>query len=79
MVMNGFENHSIGNVSIKIGVTAEPSEEFSDVAHALGFVRVVPCFDCEFQNTPNCPVKDDDARKYMAFCSSGRKRNDENN
>ena len=77
--MNGFENHSIGNVSFKIEVTAESSEEFSDVAHALGFVRVVPCFDCEFQNTPNCPVKDDDARKYMVFCSSGRKRNDEDN
>lgn len=77
--MNGFENLSIGNVSIKIRATAEPSEEFSDVAHALGFVRVVPCFDCEFQNTSNCPVKDDDARKYMAFCSSGRKKNDEGN
>lgn len=77
--MNKFENHEIGSVSVKIGVTVEPTREFSDIAHALGFVRVVPCFDCEFQNTSNCPVKDDDARKYMAFCSSGRKRNDEDN
>lgn len=76
--MNSFENSSIGSVSVKIGVTAEPSDEFSDVAHALGFVRVVPCFDCAYQDTPDCPIKDDaETRKYMAFCSSGRKRDDD--
>jgi hypothetical protein len=72
--MNKFENHEIGSVSVKIGVTVEPSDEFRDVAYALGFVRVVPCFDCAYQDTPDCPIKDDaKTRKYMAFCSDGRK------
>lgn len=73
--MSKFENHEIGSVSVKIGVTVEPSAEFSDVAHALGFVRVVPCFDCAYQGTPDCPIKD--GAKYMAFCSDGRKRDDD--
>ena len=74
--MSKFENHEeIGSVSVKIGVTAEPSDEFSDVAHALGFVRVVPCFDCAYRCTHDCPAKD--SAEYMAFCSSGRKRDDD--
>lgn len=76
--MSKFENRSIGSVSVKIGVTAEPSDEFRDVAYALGFVRVVPCFDCAYQDTPDCPINDDaKTRKYMAFCSIGRKRDDD--
>lgn len=76
--MANFENREIGSVSVKIGVTAEPSDEFRDVAYALGFVRVVPCFDCAYQGTPDCQIKDDAVtRKYMAFCSSGRKCDDQ--
>lgn len=56
--MARFENHEIGSVSVKIGVTAEPSDEFSDIAHALGFVRVVSCFDCAYRGTHDCPIKD---------------------
>lgn len=56
-------------------MTAPTSDEFSDVAHALGFVRVVPCFDCAYQGTHDCPAKD--SAEYMAFCSSGRKRDDD--
>ena len=73
--MSKFENNEIGSVSVKIGVTAEPSDEFSDVAHALGFVRVVPCSDCAYRGTHDCPIKD--GAEYMAFCSSGRKRDDD--
>ena len=73
--MSKFENSSIGSVSVKIGVTAEPSDKFSDVAHALGFVRVVPCSDCAHRGTQKCPVRD--SAEYMAFCSSGRKRDDD--
>jgi hypothetical protein len=73
--MNSFENHEIGSVSVKIGVTAEPSDEFSDVAYALGFVRVVPCCDCAYQGTHDCPAKD--SAECMAFCSRGRKRDDD--
>ena len=73
--MSKFENHEIGSVSVKIGVTVEPSHEFSDVAYALGFVRVVPCFDCAYQGTHDCPIKD--GAEYMAFCSRGRKRDDD--
>lgn len=73
--MNSFENHEIGSVSVKIGVTAEPSDEFSDVAHALGFVRVVPCSDCAYRGTHDCPAKD--GAEHMAFCSNGRKRDDD--
>lgn len=73
--MSKFENSSIGSVSVKIGVTAEPSDEFSDVAHALGFVRVVPCSDCAHRGTHDCPAKD--SAECMAFCSSGRKRDDD--
>lgn len=73
--MDRFENRAIGNVSVKIGVKVEPSEEFSDVANALGFVRVVPCFDCAYRCTHDCPAKD--SAEYMAFCSSGRKRDDD--
>lgn len=73
--MSKFENHEIGSVSVKIGVTAEPSKEFSDVAYALGFVRVVPCFDCAYRGTHDCPIKD--SAEYMAFCSNGRKRDDD--
>ena len=73
--MSKFENSSIGSVSVRIDVTAEPSEEFSDVAHALGFVRVVPCFDCAYRCTHDCPAKD--SAEYMAFCSNGRKRDDD--
>ena len=73
--MSKFENSSIGSVSVRIDVTAEPSEEFSDVANALGFVRVVPCFDCAYRCTHDCPAKD--SAEYMAFCSSGRKRDDD--
>lgn len=76
--MSKFKNSEIGSVSVKIGVTAEPSDEFRDVAYALGFVRVVPCFDCAYQGTPDCQIKDDAVtRKYMAFCSSGRKCDDQ--
>ena len=67
---------TIGNVAVKIGVTAEPSDEFCDVARALGFVRVVPCFDCVYAGTPECPmkVKGKDGMKYRAcFCSQGRR------
>lgn len=68
----------IGGVAVKIGVTVEPSEEFSDVARALGFVRVVPCFDCAYAGTPDCPMEDRDSVKYTAFfCSHGRKRDDD--
>ncbi|MGO5267819.1 hypothetical protein ACTQ1D_03945 [Parafannyhessea umbonata] len=74
--MSKFENHEeIGSVSVKIGVTAEPSDEFSDVAHALGFVRVVPCSDCAYRGTHDCPIKD--SAEYVAFCSSGRKSDDD--
>lgn len=73
--MSKFENSSIGSVSVRIDVTAEPSDEFSDVAHALGFVRVVPCSDCAYQGTHDCPAKD--SAECMAFCSIGRKRDDD--
>lgn len=73
--MNKFKNSEIGSVSVKIGVTAEPSDEFRDVAYALGFVRVVPCFDCAYRGTHDCPIKD--GTEYMSFCSSGRKRDDD--
>lgn len=74
--MSKFENHEeIGSVSVKIGVTAEPSEEFRDVAYALGFVRVVPCSDCAYRCTHDCPAKD--SAECMAFCSRGRKRDDD--
>ena len=73
--MSKFENSSIGSVSVKIGVKVEPSDEFSDVAHALGFVRVVPCSDCAYRGTHDCPAKD--SAEHMAFCSSGRKRDDD--
>lgn len=77
--MNKFKNSEIGSVSVKIGVTAEPSDEFRDVAYALGFVRVVPCFDCVYHDTSDCPIKDDEkyTKKYMAFCSLGRKSEDD--
>jgi hypothetical protein len=70
------EDRIIGNVNMKIGVTVEPSDEFCDVARALGFVRVVPCFDCVYAGTPGCPmkVKDKDSMKYTGcFCSYGRR------
>ena len=73
--MSKFESSEIGSVSVKIGVTVEPSDEFSEVAHALGFVRVVPCSDCAYRGTHDCPIKD--GAEYMAFCSSGRKRDDD--
>ncbi len=73
--MSKFESSEIGSVSVRIDVTAEPSDEFSDVAYALGFVRVVPCFDCAYQGTHDCPIKD--SAEYMAFCSNGRKRDDD--
>lgn len=74
--MSKFENHEeIGSVSVKIDVKVEPSDEFSDVARALGFVRVVPCFDCAYQGTHDCPSKD--SAECMAFCSIGRKRDDD--
>lgn len=74
--MSKFENHEeIGSVSVKIDVTVEPSAEFSDVAHALGFVRVVPCSDCAHRGTHDCPAKD--SAECMAFCSNGRKRDDD--
>ena len=73
--MSKFENDEIGSVSVKIGVTVEPSDEFRDVACALGFVRVVPCFDCVYQGTPDCPIKE--GTKYMAFCSYGGKCDDQ--
>lgn len=70
------ERRTIGGVAVKIGVTAEPSREFSNVAYALGFVHVVPCFDCEFQKTPECPMRE--GTEYMVdFCSNGRKRDDD--
>ena len=68
------EDRIIGNVNMKIGVTVEPSDEFSEVARVLGFVRVVPCFDCMHAGTPDCPMKDKDSMKCTAhFCSRGRK------
>lgn len=70
--MNNSENSTIGSVALKIGVKAEPSDEFCKVAYALGFVRVVPCSDCVYQGTPDCAMKD--GVKYMAFCSNGRGR-----
>lgn len=70
--MSDFENRTLGSVAVKIGVKVEPTIEFSDVAYALGFVRVVPCFDCELQKTPECPIKE--GTEYMAFCSNGRKK-----
>ena len=73
--MSKFENNETGSVSVKIGVTAEPSDEFSDVAYALGFVRVVPCCDCAYRGTHDCPSKD--SAECMAFCSIGRKRDDD--
>ena len=73
--MSKFENNEIGSVSVKIGVKVEPSDEFSDVAHVLGFVRVVPCFDCAYRGTHDCPSKD--SAECMAFCSIGRKRDDD--
>lgn len=73
--MSKFENNEIGSVSVKISVTAEPSDEFSNVARSLGFVRVVPCSDCAYRCTHDCPAKD--SAEYMAFCSSGRKRDDD--
>lgn len=73
--MSKFENNEIGSVSVKIGVTVEPSDEFRDVAYALGFVRVVPCSDCAYQGTHDCPAKD--SAECMAFCSRGRKRDDD--
>lgn len=73
--MSKFENSEIGSVSVKICVKVEPSDEFSDVAHALGFVRVVPCHDCAYQGTHDCPSKD--SAECMAFCSIGRKRDDD--
>lgn len=73
--MARFENSSIGSVSVRIDVTAEPSEKFRDVAYALGFVRVVPCSDCAYRGTHDCPAKD--GAEYMAFCSNGRKRDDD--
>lgn len=73
--MSKFESHEIGSVSVKIGVTAEPSDEFRDVAYALGFVHVVPCSDCAYRGTHDCPIKD--SAEYMAFCSSGRKSDDD--
>ena len=69
---NSEENRTIGSVALKIGVKAEPSKEFCDIAWALGFVRVVPCSDCVAQDTPDCVMKDD--AKYVAFCSNGRER-----
>lgn len=71
--MNSFENRVIGSVAVKIGVKVEPTREFSDVAYALGFVRVVPCFECELQKTPDCPMKE--GTEYMDFCSHGRRAN----
>lgn len=65
---------SIGNVAVKIGVTAEPSREFGMIAGALGFFRVVPCPECAYVGTHKCPIKDD--IKYMAFCSFGDRRDD---
>lgn len=76
--MANFENRSIGSVSVKIGVAVEPSDEFSDVTEALGFVHVVPCFDCVYAGTPDCPMEDRDSVKYTAFfCSQGRKIDDD--
>jgi len=72
--MNGFENRTLGSVTVKIGVKVEPTREFSDVAYALGFVRVVPCHYCELQKTPECPMKN--SAEYMAFCSNGRRADD---
>ena len=59
----------IGNVAMKIGVRVEPSEEFCRVAQALGFIRVVWCSNCRFQDTPDCKMKDD--VEYKSFCSHG--------
>ena len=70
--MNNSENRTIGSVAVKIGIKAEPSDEFRNVAQALGFVRVVPCSDCVYQGTPDCAMKD--GVKYIAFCSNGRGR-----
>ena len=66
---------TIGNVSVKIGVKVEPTEEFSRVAYALGFVRVVPCRKCAIHGTTNCPMKEHG--NYMEFCSGGVMKNDD--
>lgn len=65
----------MGKVSVRIGVTAEPSQEFSNVAYALGFVRIVPCFDCSYRGTSDCPMNDD-VRNYSAYCSFGKRKDD---
>lgn len=75
MAPTSDERREIGSVSVKVCVTAEPSEEFRAVAYALGFVRVVPCFGCVYQGTPDCPIKE--GTECMAFCSRGRKRDDD--
>jgi hypothetical protein len=59
----------IGNAPVKIGVTAEPSEEFTAVANALGFVRVTYCSNCVYAGTSICQMKDGANGVY--FCSFG--------
>ena len=70
--MNNSENRTLGSAAVKIGVDAEPSDEFRNAAQALGFVRAVPCPDCVYQGTPDCAMKD--GVKHMASCSNGRGR-----
>lgn len=65
------ENRTLGNVAMKIGVKVEPSNEFCNVANALGFVRIVHCPDCVYNGTPDCKMKDD--VKYKYYCSYGLK------
>lgn len=60
---------TIGNVPVKIGVKVEPSEEFTRVAEALGFVRVTYCSNCVYAGTSICQMKD--GAKGVYFCSFG--------
>lgn len=70
--MGGVEKELVGNLKVKIGLKVEPSEEFCNVASALGFTRVVYCCDCRYYGTSDCPIKDD--VKYISFCSRGQEK-----
>lgn len=64
-----------GEALLKCLDSLQTEATFSDVARSLGFVLVVPCFDCAYQGTHDCTAKD--SAECMAFCSRGRKRDDD--
>lgn len=37
--------------------------------------ELIRCKDCAYKGTHDCPAKD--SAEYMSFCSSGRKRDDD--